>query len=351
MKIDIYNSTKLKVISFVLILLVLYIHSYYNEAIDTEYASRVQILFGGGGFANVAVPMFFVISGFLFFNGVNNVSVCFHKIGKRFRTLLIPYIIWNIIFVLWYVVIQNLPGIGGYINSDMISFASGGTTSSNLYNFFVAPAAFHLWFLRDLIIIVLLSPIIYYALKFGKWITVVFFILLTPYIQNATTTFNQFGIAYFVLGGAIAMFSNLDLITIKFNIVITFIAIIIYVGHAFLNAIGIHVSFLYYDFISSVAGIICVWKLYDWIVKISTMVNFFSKLRFIFSYSFFIYLFHEPAINIIKKIGLRLLGIQEWSLILLYMINPILMVVASILIARLLQHLFPRVYSILVGGR
>ena len=79
MKIDSYNSKKIKVLSFVLIMLVLYIHSFYNEAIDTRLASSVQAFVGGGGIAIVAVPMFFVISGFLFFNNIDNIKNCFLK--------------------------------------------------------------------------------------------------------------------------------------------------------------------------------------------------------------------------------------------------------------------------------
>lgn len=97
MKIDSYNTKKIKVLSSVLILLVLYIHSFYNEAIGTKYASFVQVFLGNGGVSNVAVPMFFAISGVLFFNGVTSIKDCFPKIKKRIKSLLIPYVIWNII--------------------------------------------------------------------------------------------------------------------------------------------------------------------------------------------------------------------------------------------------------------
>ena len=92
MRIDEYNSKKIRVLSFVLIFLVLYIHSFYNEAIGTKYASFLQVFLGNGGISNVAVPMFFAISGVLFFNGITSVKDCFPKIRKRIKSLLIPYI-------------------------------------------------------------------------------------------------------------------------------------------------------------------------------------------------------------------------------------------------------------------
>lgn len=192
-----YNSTKIKILNFFLIVMVLYIHSYYLEAIDTQYASFVQVFMGNGGISNVAVPLFFAMSGFLFFNGITKISDCFPKIKKRVKTLLIPYIIWNIVFILWYVLLQNLPVVKDMVNSDMIAKISSGTIINNLYELFVVPASFPLWFLRDLIIIVILSPLLFLLLKYTKWIGVVILIILTPPLQSLTELFNQFGIAYF----------------------------------------------------------------------------------------------------------------------------------------------------------
>ncbi len=55
-----------------------------------------DILFGP------AVPLFFMISGFLFFVGVNKFDTATYKckILSRARTLLIPYLIWNLIYLL-----------------------------------------------------------------------------------------------------------------------------------------------------------------------------------------------------------------------------------------------------------
>ena len=47
----------------------------------------------------VSVPIFFFISGLLFFKeGTFNISLYKSKLRKRFYTIFIPYIIWNIIY-------------------------------------------------------------------------------------------------------------------------------------------------------------------------------------------------------------------------------------------------------------
>ena len=79
--------------------------------------------------ARVAVPLFFMFSGFCFFNNHNDFTIETYvkKLKKRGRTLLVPYILWNILFVVFYNVAGNLfPGatesfIGnGYTVKDWI---------------------------------------------------------------------------------------------------------------------------------------------------------------------------------------------------------------------------------------
>lgn len=107
----------------------------------------------------------------------------------------------------------------------------------------------------------------------------------------------------------------------------------------------------YVIFIVCLCGIITIGKIYDWIASSQSLTSKLIPLNSLLGYSFFIYLFHEPVFNIIKKIGLMVFGVHEWSLILLYMINPLIMCAIAIMVAKLLQRFVPKVYSVLVGGR
>ena len=97
-----------------------------------------------------------------------------------------------------------------------------------------------------------------------------------------------------------------------------------------------------------ILGLIGVWGLYDVIYK---KLSLFSNLQTFAGYTFFVYLFHEPWINIYKKMALKLLGISTISLIAAYLIVPILMYVTSIYIAKLIRTLTPKIYTLLTGGR
>ena len=87
---------------------------------------------------------------------------------------------------------------------------------------------------------------------------------------------------------------------------------------------------------------------YDFFVKTENkkVVKTLAKLG---SYSFFIYLFHEPTFNIIKKLGIKFVGCSEPALIVLCFLCPFLMAAISITVAILLQKIMPKVYSIIVG--
>ena len=90
-----YLSLKIKVISFVCIIMVLYIHTGFPEYVIKTMPLPVLVRdLTIGVIGPCAVPMFFMISGFLFFQNIQNPFCDIKtKMVKRIRTLLIPFII------------------------------------------------------------------------------------------------------------------------------------------------------------------------------------------------------------------------------------------------------------------
>ena len=83
-------SDKFKILSFFSIVMVVYAHSYYLEGEDYVLNSFMQDLVRG--IDRIAVPLFFTISGYLFFININDgLTSVLIKIRKRAMTLLIPY--------------------------------------------------------------------------------------------------------------------------------------------------------------------------------------------------------------------------------------------------------------------
>lgn len=230
MKVNSFNSRKIKVLSFWMIVMVVYIHSYYLEAETRAVPNFVQML--GGSITSVAVPLFYSISGFLFFNGITSVKQCFPKIKKRVRTLLVPYLIWNIIFVSWYVALAYTPGVTQYINSDMLSNLSIQYPLDTFFYLFIKPAGFQMWFLRDLILFVLLTPLLYVTIKRMQWIPFILLLLATGWMT-------RFWLTSFVLGGTLALCykDGLNVIRSKHKVII--LAIVFYFVYSVLSALGL----------------------------------------------------------------------------------------------------------------
>lgn len=117
-------------------------------------------------FGPVAVPMFFLLSGALFFRNYTN-KLYFKKLKSRFKTLVIPYLFWN-----------SLPLISLFF-AFLVSKDYNGTLGST--NWFLA--IFHhecnvtFWFIFDLIIFIIIAPLINVFLN-NKSIAIVTLFLL-----------------------------------------------------------------------------------------------------------------------------------------------------------------------------
>lgn len=179
---------------FPMIVLVTYAHSYGGIADSFNLLSsdwntyEFLKLLVSQTLVKVTVPVFFIMSGYLFFANVEpwNMQVFQLKIRRRIKTLLIPYLVWNLLMVL-----------------KLKAFSM---------SFFWEPANMPLWFLRDLILVSLLTPIIFVAVKrFGWWILVLLFPIYMTGIWAIQPDVNPYGICFFTIG-AILSIKKLDLV-------------------------------------------------------------------------------------------------------------------------------------------
>lgn len=159
----------------ILIIFVLYIHSGFHadEIEGMVMNDRVQE-FVSGMMGRCAVPLFYMISGYLYFLKVpEGMTSIYGKMRKRVWTLIVPYIIGCLFFVGFGVLMAVLPGVSKYMNSSVMPLFSkpmGEILRSIFYDAGNGnPCAFQLWFLRDLILIVVTSPLWYLCLRNLKW--------------------------------------------------------------------------------------------------------------------------------------------------------------------------------------
>lgn len=319
--------------------MVVFLHSYYLEAEQYPVSRYIQD-FVGGGICGAANYMFFLISGYLFFHNIGDFLSIKQKMRKRVQSLLVPYILWNVIFLLWYFVLGLIPTLSEkFVNGSIITKLTVAPWYEGLYMVFVMPAAFQLWFLRDLMIFVVLSPVLYWLMLRLKSLFPV--ILIGGSMIEPTLGF----LAMFVLGGCLSVKEvEIDSLAVKLKRVLPLFLLLYIIGAI---VYPFHIDWLKpFHALIYLSGIISLWCLYDVL-----NVGKFCWYKSFLGYGFFIYCFHIPFFNIVKKLNLMILGESQINLVILYFVNPIIAVALIILIAKLLQRLMPQGYLVLTGYR
>lgn len=334
MRISNYLSEKIRIISLLLTVLIVILH-----------ANMANLCTGGVSFlqevmtaevTRIAVPIFFLISGFLFFyNYQNTWSDYQRKLYSRTHSLLIPYVLFLL-----------CGSFGMFILGQVYTIeAFWGTVKNGILH--SPPIFYPLWFLRDLYIMAVFAPVVYWVIKkvpmFLIVLIVVWLLGKNPLIFPMTETMLFFGLGAFLstkvvwleqtehkgAWGCLCLWGGLCFLN---HYVSEYVIKLPYATHCVILLLGIY----------------AVWILYD---KLYTLFSDCVKSAEICKYSFFIYLLHEPILTIIKKTGLFVLGSSSWSIGAIYVISPILTILVVYGIGLFLKNNCPHLLVFITGGR
>ena len=109
----------------------------------------------------LSISMYFFISGYGFMLGFE-LSKTLDKWKRRIWTLLIPWLLWNTIMWLFGIAVESIPLISRYLNSG---FGYELSLRSWVVDGLTRPADGPLWFMTNLIIVILLSPLVHILVK------------------------------------------------------------------------------------------------------------------------------------------------------------------------------------------
>lgn len=328
------KHNKIVYLSFSLALLVVLRHSINIDI----YGINGGLLFGFETWlleiTDIAVPTFFVLSGFLFYQNYNH-TVLLRKLKSRFFTLVIPYLIWNLLAYLYYECLFSLPLISSHINQISEPFTVG-----NIIRNMLLTDLNMTWFLRYLILYTVICPLFYLVLKnrfiggillVGVWI-VSLFLEIGAYGFVKCSVYYLFG-AYLGCNYSTKVWKRRDMIAISVAVLF------------FLSVFSIMLP----DRASMIAHVpirllqvISVWFIADlfpskepcWWVKLS----------------FFIYCSHSLILESIEKMILILLGKTTLGAWIDLLVAPSITVVLIILLAKVLQK-NKKLWSLLTGNR
>lgn len=347
-EIDSYFSEKIKVISLFAIIIVLYEHS---SILDVSYRNMaipaITYYCIAGFWGNCAVPIFYAISGFLFYYGATHISIIIRKMKKRIRTLLIPFIIAALYYPSFFIIMELTPLKPFIDRPSFIEFITTQPLTETFNMLFYGssdgyPWAYHLWFMRDLITIIAICPALFYLRKWLKSLSII--IPITLYLIFPHIRFLD-ALIWFMLGSFI-----LDK-TPKLPKAVICIISTLYIT-AVLHRIftGDHPTEI--ERLTEIAlGITAIWGAYDIIVPSNFTLSSHKCFYFACQFIFFIYLYHEPILHIIVKGIILILEKNAIGYTIAILLPPIIITPVGVMIGLKLREHFPKFYHILVGGR
>ena len=172
---NIFFFNKKTVVQFVLSLFVFFIHFQTFSAFSASGKLLSTLFSACSSFTHVAVPLFFLISGALFYRDYTP-ACTLNKWKNRFFTLCVPYLTWNSIWLMLAMLGHYTP-LGAFLGGVKTAFSWQALFSGVFLHAFFEP----FWFVLQLIMLTALSPILYYLLK-NKWggvITILAYFILS----------------------------------------------------------------------------------------------------------------------------------------------------------------------------
>ena len=158
-------SCKFKNMAIVCAILVVFIHIPLGR-LESGSVLWVFDMLVRWGIAQIAVPFFFVASGYFLAGHIGEDGWWKREILKRIRTLLVPFILWNAIFILYGMTLATV--------ADLVAHRAFGTSFAYAKNpgYFLLgfdplapPPLGSMWYIRTLLLLTLVSPVIVWVLK------------------------------------------------------------------------------------------------------------------------------------------------------------------------------------------
>lgn len=191
-------SNKLIWFQFILSVMVVIIHV-VNNSPRLPIETGVVSFFGNmvSYIGNIAVPCFFAISGFLFYWNFSWDKLL-GKLKRRIFSLLIPFVVWNSLIYFAYLGLAQIPAL----HLDKMTFSLKEYISA-VINSAYSP----LWFIRTLVVYVLISPVIVFLWK-REWIAImtILVLLTASYLKISISFIGNYYLPFYLIGVYLAIF-------------------------------------------------------------------------------------------------------------------------------------------------
>ena len=340
------ESDRIRIIKFIAIILIVYLHSYTAEVNFSDGTNTVHFpvwlrLFEEGisqVISRCGVPIFFLISAILLFKSDQSYG---NVICRKAKTLLLPYLIWNSFWIALFIILQSLPFTTVYFSGNNPPILQGSLTQwLGLYGIGQEyPHCYPLWFVRDLMVVTLLFPVIKAVVNRCPQIMLGLGIILT------VIPFGFYGkaaLSWFIIGASIV---KLQIHITSFDHISMSKISAVYFGGIIISLLT-NISILRNIFIF--AGIIFWIRLTK---EIYHNENIRTNLLRLSKYTFIIYVLHELTLSSVRKVCIRLLPTSPAWLFSEYVLIPAVVITGCMVAGVIFKKFMPGAYMLSTGGR
>lgn len=376
-------SSTIDLLRFPLAIMVIFIHMDPKviNLIDADFdliscqgLFNVVGIVGSHVLSHVAVPTFYLISGFLFFYNFKTWSwnIYKKKIKSRIKTLFVPYLLWNLVpFLLLLLFMFVCVVFKGHPTDNIEQFIAEknwrifydcyewDTTNVNWLGEnlkMTGPYDQPLWFLRDLIVISLLTPVIYYAVKKLKiGIVLLLFLAYISRVWTHVPGFHITGFFYFTTGVYFAL-NEINIVSFarKYKILFIPLSYILLVVTAIYDGQNTIIGQNIYPFFVC-CGVFTAFIIASWCISRYNV----KPNKFLVSSCFFIYAFHgvylplleRPLAKIINVLHLLIPGNSGIEEVVCYILAPFVTAFVCILVLMIGRKFFPKITLVFAGNK
>lgn len=345
------SSARLDALRFPLIVLVIYIHAKARTitfgdsklSLDSGLLDMVKLVISDG-VARTAVPMFFMLSGYLLLHSQKHWSWTRFgaKLRRRIDTLLVPYLFWNLSLFVILLVAQATALRVFFSGNGILAEMSWLQQVQWVLGFQRYPIAYQFWFIRDLMLLVLLTPAFFVLARrriFAALATAILgFFWMTDWWPLAVPAIEA--VLFFFIGLSAGihgrdLFAGPPLVpvAIAYTALLTAFLLLHRTGlgsqvQHLLVATGIILSFA--------------------IVR-NLPLRVLEPVAALAGASFFVFAVHEPLTTTFLKLSFRLLPVSSTMALAVYLLVPVLVVVITLALHRIATGLAPEMTRRITG--
>lgn len=351
------DSERLASLRLPLIIAVVYIHSYggsyasdnINHAVNSQswffmYKYVTDLI--SQCLSRVAVPLFFLMSGFFLFLKLNLSFLSYKRcLHSRLSTLFIPYLFWNSFVLLLYWFFQSFTSYDHLFSADKI------VRNYSFFNYADAflgfngyPIAYQFWFIRDLIVLVTMSPIILLVIN-SVYSSLLMFLIFVMWLSGGYFVVpSTESLFFFTVGGYCAVKLKTLFVFDDYVLSLGIVCAFLLLTYPLVNT----ETQYYFVKIFIIVGTCFILGVTRFLMYASRLKDF---LIYLSSSSFFVFATHEPLLTLVKKLSASILPkpISAFYFLIMYLLVPLIVVLSLSVLYFALRRICPKLLVVISG--